>query len=82
MFNCVAIASILQYLCFVSARYWFASSIGVRKRVSKVASVMLETEALVAVKALEEKGFTKSEARARALMPTPGGRARPSAVKG
>ena len=49
---------------------------------SKVASVELETEAVVAVKALEEKGFTKSEARARTLMPTPGGRARPSAVKG
>ena len=32
--------------------------------------------------ALEEKGFTKSEARARTLMPTPGGRDRPSAVKG
>ena len=49
---------------------------------SKAASVELETEAVVAVKALEEKGFTKSEARARALMPTPGGTARASAVKG
>ena len=69
-------------LCLGAARYWLASSMAVRNLVINGPLIPSVIEAVVAVNALEEKGLTKSDARARMLGRVSAGRASPSAVKG